>query len=314
MKQPRWIGQTLSGRYKLEELLGQGGMSAVYKATDPNLRRVVAIKMVHPHLSSDPSCMRRFEEEAAAIASLHHPNIVQVFDFNTDEDVNYMVMEYVPGETLQARLKRLNKNERKMSISEALQISINVCEGLSYAHKRGMVHRDVKPANIMLDVNGQAILMDLGIVKIIDGSSHTVTGAVMGTARYMPPEVVRSEPRVSSSATYNPPSGPNRTPSASDSHNTIYDSQPHRTASGPHPVMQSQSGSHQIPLPQPKKSKRWIWIAGIAGVGFLFFISVLVVGGMLLSRLGDRQTVSVTETEGVPQVMETENAAIRPPA
>ena len=114
MKQPRWIGQTLSGRYKIEELLGQGGMSAVYKATDPNLRRVVAIKIVHPHLSSEPSFIRRFEEEAAAIASLRHPNIVQVFDFNTDEDINYMVMEYVPGETLQARLKRLNKNERKM--------------------------------------------------------------------------------------------------------------------------------------------------------------------------------------------------------
>lgn len=193
MKQPRWIGQTLSGRYKIEELLGQGGMSAVYKATDPNLRRVVAIKMVHPHLSDEPSFMRRFEEEAAAIASLRHPNIVQVFDFNTDEDINYMVMEYVPGETLQARLKRLNKNERKMSISEALQISINVCEGLSYAHKRGMVHRDVKPANIMLDVNGQAILMDFGIVKIVGSSAHTLTGAVIGTANYMAPEIIRSE-------------------------------------------------------------------------------------------------------------------------
>lgn len=193
MKQPRWIGQTLSGRYKIEELLGQGGMSAVYKATDPNLRRVVAIKIVHPHLSSEPSFIRRFEEEAAAIASLRHPNIVQVFDFNTDEDINYMVMEYVPGETLQARLKRLNKNERKMSVLEALQISINVCEGLSYAHKRGMVHRDVKPANIMLDVNGQAILMDFGIVKIVGSSAHTLTGAVIGTANYMAPEIIRSE-------------------------------------------------------------------------------------------------------------------------
>ena len=167
MKQPRWIGQTLSGRYKLEELLGQGGMSAVYKATDPNLRRVVAIKMVHPHLSSDPSFMRRFEEEAAAIASLRHPNIVQVFDFTTDEDVNYMVMEFVPGETLQDRLKRLNDSNRRMSLEEALRITINICDALSFAHKCGMVHRDIKPANIMLDVNNQAILMDFGIVKII---------------------------------------------------------------------------------------------------------------------------------------------------
>jgi basic membrane protein A len=194
MKQSKWIGQTLNGRYKIEELLGQGGMSAVYKATDPNLRRVVAIKIVHPHLSTEASFIRRFEEEAAAIASLRHPNIVQVFDFNTDEDINYMVMEFVPGETLQARLQRLNKNQRKMSLEEVIKISINICDGLSYAHKRGMVHRDVKPGNIMIDIQNQAILMDFGIVKIVGSSAHTLTGAVIGTANYMPPEIIRSEP------------------------------------------------------------------------------------------------------------------------
>ena len=194
MSQPSWIGQTLSGRYKIDELLGQGGMSAVYKAYDPNLKRVVAIKLVHQHLSSDQEFVKRFEEEASVVASLRHPNIVQVYDFNTDNDVNYMVMEYVPGETLQQRLKRLNASQRRMDINEVFNITINVCDALSYAHKRGMVHRDIKPANIMLDVNNNAILMDFGIVKIIGGSSHTVTGAVMGTARYMPPEVVRSEP------------------------------------------------------------------------------------------------------------------------
>ncbi len=194
MAQPTWIGQTLSGRYKIEDLLGQGGMSAVYKAYDPNLKRVVAIKLVHPHLSSDPEFVKRFEEEASVVASLRHPNIIQVFDFNSDQGVNYMVMEYVPGETLQERLKRLNENQRRMTLEEALKITINICDALSYAHKRGMVHRDIKPANIMLDVNNQAVLMDFGIVKIIGGTMHTVTGAVMGTARYMPPEVVRSEP------------------------------------------------------------------------------------------------------------------------
>jgi basic membrane protein A len=150
--------------------------------------------MVHPHLSSDPSFLRRFEEEAAAIASLRHPNIVQVFDFNSDEDVNYMVMEYIPGETLQARLQRLNKNQRKMSLEDVIQITANICDGLSYAHKRGMVHRDVKPGNIMLDIQNQAILMDFGIVKIVGSSAHTLTGAVIGTANYMPPEIIRSEP------------------------------------------------------------------------------------------------------------------------
>lgn len=194
MTQPTWIGQTLSGRYKIDELLGQGGMSAVYKAYDPNLKRVVAIKLVHSHLSSDPEFVKRFEEEASVVASLRHPNIVQVYDFNSDQGVNYMVMEFVPGETLQDRLKRLNASQRRMPLEEALKITIDICEALSYAHKRGMVHRDIKPANIMLDVNNQAILMDFGIVKIIGGTMHTVTGAVMGTARYMPPEVVRSEP------------------------------------------------------------------------------------------------------------------------
>jgi serine/threonine protein kinase len=105
-----------------------------------------------------------------------------------------MVMEFVPGETLQERLKRLNESQRRMSLEDTLKTTINICEALSYSHKRGMVHRDIKPANIMMDVNNQAILMDFGIVKIIGGTMHTVTGAVMGTARYMPPEVVRSEP------------------------------------------------------------------------------------------------------------------------
>jgi len=152
------------------------------------------VKLVHSHLSSDQEFVNRFEEEASVVASLRHPNIVQVFDFNTDQGINYMVMEFVPGETLQERLKRLNDSNRRMSLEEALKITIDICNALSYAHKRGMVHRDIKPANIMLDVNNQAILMDFGIVKIIGGQMHTVTGAVMGTARYMPPEVVRSEP------------------------------------------------------------------------------------------------------------------------
>ncbi|MDO9086205.1 MAG: BMP family ABC transporter substrate-binding protein [Anaerolineaceae bacterium] len=194
MNQSAWIGKTLSNRYKIEELLGQGGMSSVYKAFDPNLKRVVAIKMVHPHLSNDKTFLTRFEEEATAIANIRHPNIVQVFDFNTDQDLSYMVMEYVPGETLQSRLKRLNNKQQKMPVDEALKITMNVCDGLSYAHKRGMVHRDVKPANIMLDIQNQAILMDFGIVKIVGSAAHTLTGAVIGTANYMPPEIIRSEP------------------------------------------------------------------------------------------------------------------------
>lgn len=193
MEQPTWVNRTLNNRYTIQTMLGQGGMSAVYKANDPNLKRVVAIKLIHSHLATDPTFVTRFEEEATAVARLRHPNIVQVFDFNTDGGVYYMVLEFIPGETLQEHLKRLNKAGKKMPIEDAIKYTINICDAMGYAHKQGIIHRDIKPANIMLDVRGQAILMDFGIVKIIGGDSHTATGAVVGTARYMSPEVIRSE-------------------------------------------------------------------------------------------------------------------------
>ncbi len=188
-----WIGKTIGGRYRIEALLGQGGMSAVYRAMDPNLRRPVAIKLIHPHLSDDPNFIGRFKEEAAAVARLRHPNIVQVHDFNQDGEIYFMVMDYLIGETLQSRLGRLNSTARQMPLPEAVNICAQVCDAAGYAHKHELVHRDIKPANIMLDVNGQAILMDFGIVKIIGGEYHTVTGATVGTAKYMSPEQIRGE-------------------------------------------------------------------------------------------------------------------------
>ncbi len=193
MAKPKWIGKTLSNRYVIEELLGQGGMSAVYKATDPNLKRVVAIKMIHTHLSNDPDFVKRFEEEATAVAQLRHPNIIQVYDFNRDDDVYYMVLEFVPGETIQDHLKRLNQSGRRLSVTSAIEYIANACDAVDYAHQRGMIHRDIKPANLMLNTMGQVILMDFGIAKIVGGQRHTATGAVVGTAMYMSPEQIKGE-------------------------------------------------------------------------------------------------------------------------
>jgi serine/threonine protein kinase len=186
-----WEGQTLGGRYQIGELLGQGGMSSVYKANDTNLRRSVAIKLIHPHLSNNPEFVRRFEEEATGVARLRHPNIIQMYDFNHEGGVYYMVMEYVAGETLQARLKRLNTDGRYLPVRLTLKFTQDICNAAEYAHQRGMVHRDIKPANVMLDVHGNAVLMDFGIARILGGQQHTATGAVLGTALYMAPEQIQ---------------------------------------------------------------------------------------------------------------------------
>ncbi len=193
MGQSGWIGHALSGRYRIESLLGQGGMSAVYKGTDPNLRRTVAIKLIHSHLSEDPQFVSRFEEEAAAVAQLKHPNIIQVYDFDNDGDTYYMVLEFVPGETLQAHLRKLNQEHKHMPPEDVRRIVAGVCDALEYAHKRGMIHRDVKPANVMITPEGQPVLMDFGIAKIVGGKQHTATGNVIGTASYISPEQVRGE-------------------------------------------------------------------------------------------------------------------------
>ena len=201
-QKPSWIGQTLAGRYKIETLLGQGGMSAVYKATDPNLRRTVAIKLIHPHLASDEDFVRRFEEEAAAVASLRHANIIQVYDFSHDGDTYYMVLEYLPGESLDQRLIKLNNRSERLDVLKSAEFMHSLCSAVAYAHDEGMIHRDLKPANVMITPNEQVVLMDFGIAKIMGGESHTATGALVGTIVYMSPEQIRGEAAGPSSDIY----------------------------------------------------------------------------------------------------------------
>jgi serine/threonine-protein kinase len=166
-------------------------MASVYKAHDLNLHRSVAIKVIHPHLTFNPEFLHRFEAEATSVAHLRHPNIVQMFDYNHDGDLYYMVMEFVMGETLQTRLKRLNASRRRLTFKEVTTFTTEICEAAHYAHQRGMIHRDIKPANIMLDFNGKAILMDFGIARMVNASQHTAAGVVLGTALYMSPEQIQ---------------------------------------------------------------------------------------------------------------------------
>ncbi|MCA9943254.1 MAG: SUMF1/EgtB/PvdO family nonheme iron enzyme [Anaerolineales bacterium] len=188
---PTWTGRTIGGRYVIQSLLGRGGMSSVYKATDPNLQRTVAIKIIHPHLSEHPEFVKRFEQEAAAVARLRHPNIMLVHDFNHDDGVYYIVFEFIAGNPLDKRLKDLKDAGLRLPLEEAIQIMVPLCEAVAYAHERNMVHRDLKPSNVIINLLGQPILLDFGIAKLVGGGQvHTATGATIGTAAYMAPEQV----------------------------------------------------------------------------------------------------------------------------
>ncbi|VAW42956.1 hypothetical protein MNBD_CHLOROFLEXI01-2534, partial [hydrothermal vent metagenome] len=180
--QPTWSGRTIGGRYIIESLLGRGGMSSVYKAVDPNLKRTVAIKIIHPHLSEHPEFVKRFEQEAAAVAKLRHSNIMQVHDFNHEGSVYYIVFEYVAGKPLDNRLKEMKEAGLRLPLEETIQIMAPLCEAVAYAHERSMIHRDLKPSNIIINLLGEPILLDFGIAKIVGGGQvHTATGATIGT-------------------------------------------------------------------------------------------------------------------------------------
>lgn len=183
----------VSGRYRIERALGQGGMGVVYEAFDVSLDRRVALKMIHPHLAADSTFTRRFEIEARAVARLDHPNLLRLHDFNSDGGRFYMVLQYLEGETLQARMDEGDGAAHIFSLDEAASIILDVCEGLSHAHALNLIHRDIKPANLMLLPEPRVVLMDFGIAKMLDETSVTAHGSVMGTALYMSPEQIRGE-------------------------------------------------------------------------------------------------------------------------
>jgi eukaryotic-like serine/threonine-protein kinase len=178
------IGKVLSGRYRLEAKLGSGGMSTVFLARDTTLDRQVAVKVMHREMSEQADQLERFRQEARAVAKLSHPNVVAVIDAGEDKGHPYIVFEYVEGETLKQRINRVGA----LDAQEALAYAIEIGRGLTVAHARKMVHRDIKPQNVLIDSEGRAKLTDFGISRQLERDGLTATGRVLGTTDYVSPE------------------------------------------------------------------------------------------------------------------------------
>jgi len=178
------IGTLLSGRYRLESKLGSGGMSTVYLAVDETLGRHVAVKIMHREISDQPDQLERFRREARAVAQLSHPNLVGVIDAGDDGGYPYIVFEYVPGQTLKERIA----SSGRLPTDEATAYAIEIGRGLAAAHAARLVHRDVKPQNVLIDAEGRAKVTDFGIARSLESSGLTATGRVLGTTDYVSPE------------------------------------------------------------------------------------------------------------------------------
>jgi eukaryotic-like serine/threonine-protein kinase len=177
-------GDVIASRYELLELVGTGGMSSVWRSHDRLLDRVVAIKILHEQFTADAEYVERFRREARAVAQLSHPNIVTVIDRGEDEGRQFIVFEYIEGENLKGAIERAGQ----LPVRDALMLTLQMARALAFAHSRGLVHRDVKPQNVLLTEDGRAKMTDFGIARSIDVDGVTVTGTVLGTSEYIAPE------------------------------------------------------------------------------------------------------------------------------
>ncbi|HEX3032915.1 MAG TPA: Stk1 family PASTA domain-containing Ser/Thr kinase [Bacillota bacterium] len=184
-----FLGRTLSRRYDLVEQLGGGGMALVYRARDRYLNREVTVKILRPQYTSDLDFVERFRREAQAIASLSSPNIVSVYDVGEEEGIHFIVMEYIEGKNL----KEVIREKGRLSIGEAVNYAKQICEGLEHAHQRGIVHRDVKPHNILVTSTGRVKVTDFGIAKAITSDAVTQAGTIIGSVHYIAPEQAKGE-------------------------------------------------------------------------------------------------------------------------
>jgi eukaryotic-like serine/threonine-protein kinase len=179
------VGTTIAGRYEVEEVVGHGGMSSVYKAHDSLLERHVALKILHERYNTDDEFVERFKREARSVAQLQHPCIVTVIDRGEQDGRQYIVFEYIDGENLKEHVVR----QGRLDIAEALEIAIEVAGALAFAHDHGLVHRDVKPQNVLLNGDGRPKVTDFGIARSLDvDTGMTQTGTVLGTSNYIAPE------------------------------------------------------------------------------------------------------------------------------
>jgi tetratricopeptide (TPR) repeat protein len=183
------LGSILGGRYEILALLGQGGMGAVYKARDTDLDRIVALKLIRPELASNTEILRRFKQELILARQVTHKNVIRIFDLGQADGIRFITMDFVEGQDLRALLHE----KGKLAPDQAARIMLQICRALEAAHAEGVIHRDLKPQNIMLDANGRVYVMDFGIARSAYLPGMTQTGALIGTPEYMSPEQGRGE-------------------------------------------------------------------------------------------------------------------------